>query len=107
LIDYINRLRRGGMDMHSAIVKGGKDRLRPILMTSLTTILGLLPMVIPLFLPFIFGPLEGRERVWAPVGLIVISGMITSTVLTLVIMPTIYSLIDDLGRFVKRLFAIK
>ena len=105
LIDYINRLRRGGMDMHSAIVKGGKDRLRPILMTTLTTILGLLPMVIPLFLPFIFGPLEGRERVWAPVGLIVISGMITSTVLTLVIMPTIYSLIDDFGLWMKKVFA--
>jgi hydrophobic/amphiphilic exporter-1 (mainly G- bacteria), HAE1 family len=105
LIDYINRLRRGGMDRHGAIVKGGRDRLRPILMTSFTTILGLLPMVLPLFLPLLYGPLEGRERIWAPVGLVVISGLITSTILTLVIIPTIYSLIDDVGRWMKKVFA--
>ncbi|KHE91910.1 MAG: acriflavin resistance protein [Candidatus Scalindua brodae] len=68
LIDYVNRLRRGGMGKHDAIVKGGKDRMRPILMTSFTTILGLLPMVLPLFLPFLFGPFEGRGSIWAPVG---------------------------------------
>ncbi len=104
LIDYINRLRRGGMDRYSAIIKGGKDRLRPILMTSFTTIVGLLPMILPLFIPVVYGALEGRARVWAPVGLIVVSGMITSTVLTLVIMPTIYSLIDDLGNWIKKRF---
>ena len=104
LIDYINRLRRGGMDRHNAIVKGGRDRLRPILMTSFTTILGLLPMVLPLFLPLLYGPVEGREMIWAPVGLVVISGLITSTILTLVIMPTIYSLIDDVGRWMKEVF---
>lgn len=65
LIDYVNRLRREGMDKHSAIVKGGRDRLRPILITSFTTILGLLPMVLPLFLPLLYGPLEGRGRIWA------------------------------------------
>ena len=106
LIDYINRLRRDGMDRNRAIIKGGKDRLRPILMTSFTTILGLLPMVLPLFIPVLFGPLEGRERIWAPVGLIVISGLITSTISTLVIIPTIYSLLDDLARWTKKIFAI-
>ncbi len=106
LIDYVNRLRRGGMDRNSAIIKGGMDRLRPILMTSFTTILGLLPMVLPLFVPIIFGPLESRDRIWAPVGLIVISGLITSTILTLVIMPVIYSLMDDLGGWVKKIFAM-
>ncbi|MCR4344279.1 MAG: efflux RND transporter permease subunit [Candidatus Scalindua sp.] len=105
LIDYVNRLRRGGMEKHDAIVKGGKDRMRPILMTSFTTILGLLPMVLPLFLPFLFGPFEGRGSIWAPVGLVVISGLITSTILTLVIMPTIYSLIDDFGMWMKKVFA--
>ncbi len=94
------------MDKNSAIIKGGMDRLRPILMTSFTTILGLSPMILPLFIPILFGPLEGRERVWAPVGLIVTSGLITSTILTLVIMPTIYSLLDDLGRWIKKIFAI-
>ncbi len=106
LIDYINRLRRNGMEKYDAIVKGGRDRLRPILMTSFTTIFGLLPMTLPLLIPVLFGPLEGREKIWAPVGLVVISGLITSTILTLVIMPTIYSLIDDIGRWIKRLFAI-
>ncbi|MHC4138880.1 MAG: efflux RND transporter permease subunit [Planctomycetota bacterium] len=104
LIDYINRLRRGGMEKRDAIIKGGKDRMRPILMTSFTTILGLLPMVLPLFLPFLFGPFEGRGSIWAPVGLVVISGLITSTILTLVIMPTIYSLIDDCGMWMKSVF---
>ena len=74
-------------------------------MTSCTTILGLMPMVVPLFLPLLFGPLEGSERIWAPVGLVVISGLITSALLTLVIMPTIYSLIDDVGRWIKKVFA--
>ncbi|MBT6225847.1 MAG: efflux RND transporter permease subunit [Candidatus Scalindua sp.] len=105
LIDYVNRLRRGGMERHSAIVNGGRDRMRPVLMTSFTTILGLLPMVLPLLLPFLFGPFEGRGSIWAPVGLVVISGLITSTILTLVIMPTIYSLIDDFGLWMKKVFA--
>ena len=105
LIDYVNRLRRDGMERHDAIVKGGKDRMRPILMTTFTTILGLLPMVLPLFLPFLFGPFEGRGSIWAPVGLVVISGLITSTILTLIIMPTIYSLIDDFGMWIKKVFA--
>jgi HAE1 family hydrophobic/amphiphilic exporter-1 len=94
------------MDKYDAIVKGGRDRLRPILMTSFTTIFGLLPMTLPLLIPVLFGPLEGREKIWAPVGLVVISGLFTSTILTLIIMPTIYSLIDDLGRWMKKLFAI-
>jgi HAE1 family hydrophobic/amphiphilic exporter-1 len=106
LIDYVNRLRRSGMDRNTAIIKGGRDRLRPILMTSFTTILGLLPMTLPLLIPVLYGPFEGREKIWAPVGLVVISGLITSTILTLVIMPTIYSLLDDLAKWVKKLFAI-
>lgn len=106
LIDYINRLRRSGMVKYDAIIKGGRDRLRPILMTSFTTIFGLLPMTLPLLIPVLFGPFEGREKIWAPVGLVVISGLITSTILTLIIMPTIYSLIDDTGRWIKKLFNI-
>lgn len=107
LIDSVNRLRRGGMDRYTAILKGGRDRLRPILMTSFTTILGLLPMVLPIFIPTLFGPFEGRDKIWAPVGLVVVSGLITSTFLTLVLMPTIYSLIDDAGIRVKKLITIE
>jgi len=134
LIDYINRLRRSGMDKSEAIIKGGRDRLRPVLMTALTTILGLLPMVLPLLLPAItrvaddclpsflnnayhsllalgerylpsmFKPLEGRERTWAPMSLAVVAGLTTSTFLTLVILPTIYSLVDDFSSWLKRVF---
>ncbi|GJQ58819.1 MAG: efflux RND transporter permease subunit [Candidatus Scalindua sp. AMX11] len=107
LIDSINRLRRSGMDRYSAIVKGGRDRLRPILMTSFTTILGLLPMILPIFVPTLFGPFEGRDKIWAPVGLVVVSGLISATFLTLVIMPTIYSLIDDAGMWIKKLITIE
>jgi HAE1 family hydrophobic/amphiphilic exporter-1 len=107
LVDYINRLRNSGMDKISAIVKGGSDRLRPILMTALTTILGLLPMVLPLLLskllPSLFGPLEGGVVYWAPMGLLMLTGLASSTLLTLVILPTVYSLMDSLGSSAKRL----
>ncbi|HHT9124471.1 MAG TPA: efflux RND transporter permease subunit [Candidatus Brocadiia bacterium] len=109
LIDYINRLRSAGMDTSSAIIKGGCDRLQPILMTALTTILGISPMVIPLLLPGLFGPLEGREGMWAPMGLLMLAGLTTSTFLTLIILPTVYSLMDSLSNLVKRLsdYALK
>ena len=96
LVDHINQLRRKGLTRREAIVKGGMDRIRPILMTAATTNLGLLPMVIPLFFPSIFGPIEGRAGMWAPVGLAVFGGLTTSTLLTLVILPVLYSLMDDL-----------
>ena len=109
LIDYINRLRGAGMDINSAIIKGGRDRLQPILMTALTTILGLLPMVMPLLLPVLFGPLEGGQGMWAPMGLLMLAGLTTSTFLTLIILPTVYSLIDSFSNLVKRLsdYALK
>lgn len=107
LIDYINRLRNSGMGREEAVLKGVQDRFRPILMTSLTTILGLLPMVLPMIMPQFFGQLEGRERMWAPVGLVVISGMTTSTLLTLVILPTFYSIIDDIAQYCKKVIYLR
>ncbi|MCD4750561.1 MAG: efflux RND transporter permease subunit [Thermoanaerobaculales bacterium] len=102
LVDRINRMRREGMPREEAIVLGGRHRLRPILMTAMTTILGLSPMVAPFFLPQVFGAVEGRAAFWAPVGLVILSGLLTSTFLTLMVIPMIYSLIDDLGVFTKR-----
>ena len=99
LIAHINHLRWQGMPREQAIVEGGTHRLRPILMTALTTILGLFPMVAPLVLPGLLGTVEGRAGNWAPVGLVILAGLTTSTFLTLVIIPTIYSLIDDCTRF--------
>ncbi len=104
LVDHINQLRRAGLSRKDAIVKGGMDRIRPILMTAATTNLGLLPMVMPMFFPSIFGPIEGRAGMWAPVGLAVFGGLTTSTFLTLIILPTIYSIVDDLKTGIVTVF---
>jgi HAE1 family hydrophobic/amphiphilic exporter-1 len=85
LIDLINQLRTSGMEKHAAIMEAGKVRLRPILMTTTTTILGLVPMAI--------GVGEGAE-VRTPMAITVIGGLLTSTLLTLVVIPVVYSLLD-------------
>ncbi len=85
LVDLINQLREEGQEKTAAIIEAGKSRLRPILMTTLTTTLGLLPMALG------FG--EGAE-VRAPMAVTVIGGLIVSTFLTLLVIPVVYSLID-------------
>ena len=102
LVDHINHLRAQGVPRNEAIVLGGRHRLRPILMTALTTILGLLPMVAPLLFPGWLGQPEGRAAQWAPIGLVIMGGLATSTALTLVVIPTFYSLVDDLSEFFGR-----
>jgi HAE1 family hydrophobic/amphiphilic exporter-1 len=101
LVDHINRYRQQGLHRREAIVRGGQDRLRPILMTAITTVLGLAPLVVPM----IYGTAEGTARLWGPMGLVVISGLMASTILTLILLPTVYSLMDDLGQYIKRLSA--
>jgi len=81
LVDYINQLRGKGHDIREAIVEGGKTRLRPILMTALTTILALTPLALGLG--------SGGEA-WAPMARSVIGGLIASTFLTLLVIPVIY-----------------
>ncbi len=103
LIDHINLLRQTGLTRTEAIIKGGQHRLRPILITAVTTILGLLPMVAPFLFPQWFGAVEGRAASWAPIGLVIVGGLTTSTFLTLMIIPTLYSLIDDISSFFRRL----
>ena len=102
LIDHVNQLRKQGLGRTEAILAGGRNRLRPIVMTAVTTILGLAPMVAPFFLPQFFGQIEGRAAMWSPIGLVILGGLTTSTFLTLMIIPTIYSLVDDVGRFARR-----
>jgi len=85
LVDLINQLRESGMEKTAAIREAGRARLRPILMTTLTTALGLLPMAIG------FG--EGAE-VRTPMAITVIGGLLVSTLLTLVVIPVVYSLLD-------------
>ena len=86
LIDYINLLRKRGVPLREAIIKGGKTRLKPILMTSLTTIFGLLPMSLGIGL--------GSE-IRAPMGRAVIGGLATSTLVTLVLIPVLYWIVES------------
>lgn len=102
LINHIIILRQQGLPRDAAILRGGMDRLRPILMTAATSLFGILPLTLPTLFPEQFGALEGRARMWAPVSLAVLGGLTTSTFLTLIILPTVYSLMDDLSNFVVR-----
>ena len=87
LVDYINTLRARNVEKLEAIVTAGTVRLRPILMTTATTVLGLLPLAM--------GIGDGSE-LRAPMAIAVISGLITSTALTLLVIPTMYSLLDGI-----------
>ena len=88
LVDYTNTLRTRGMSLLDAIVKAGCVRLRPIVMTTATTVLGLLPMALGLG--------EGAE-IRTPMAVAVICGLLTSTFLTLLIIPTLYYLFGLVG----------
>ena len=85
LLDLINQLRAKGMAKIEAILEGGRSRLRPILMTALTTILGLLPLAM--------GIGEGAE-VRSPMAITVIGGLTVSTILTLIVIPVVYAVVD-------------
>ena len=86
LVDRVNQLRRGdGMIKMEALILGTQERLRPILMTTLTTVLGLLPMAL--------GCGEAAE-LRTPMAVTVIGGLMVSTLLTLVIIPVVYSVLD-------------
>lgn len=94
LIDYINKLRKKGMERKEAIILGGKTRLRPILMTMFTTVLALVPMAL--------GVGEGSE-LRAPMAITIIGGLTSSTFLSLIIVPIFYTFLDDLSqKIIKR-----
>ena len=93
LIDYVNQLRRGGMERNEAILRGASIRLRPIFITAFTTILALVPMAID--------RAEGAEM-RSPMAISVIGGLLVATVLTLVIVPVVYSVLDDISRRISR-----
>lgn len=85
LVDYMNLLVERGSSLTDAVIAGGKSRLRPVLMTSLTTILGMLPMAL--------GIGEGSET-WQPMGIAVVGGLLVSTMMTLFIVPALYSVLE-------------
>jgi HAE1 family hydrophobic/amphiphilic exporter-1 len=88
LVDYINLMRDRGYELHDAIAMSGESRLRPVLMTALTAILGMVPMAL--------STAEGSEM-WVPLGIVVIGGLIFATVVTLVIVPVLYAVISRHG----------
>ena len=88
LIDYISLNRERGMSIRRAVVDGGRSRLRPVVMTTLTTILGMVPMAV--------GTGQGSEM-WRPMGVAVIGGLTFSTILTLLFVPTLYCLFAYVG----------
>jgi len=93
LIDYINQLReKHGMELKEAIIEGGRTRLRPVLMTAVTTILSMIPLALGL---------GAGSEVWAPMARAVIGGLTVSTFLTLLIVPTLYLIFET--RALKRL----
>jgi HAE1 family hydrophobic/amphiphilic exporter-1 len=97
-VDYLKRLRERGMERDEAIAEAGRVRLRPILMTAFTTILAMLPMAIGLG--------EGAELI-APLATVVIGGLLASTLITLVLVPVVYSIFDDWGQKITARFSDK
>ncbi|MEO0304408.1 MAG: efflux RND transporter permease subunit, partial [candidate division WOR-3 bacterium] len=85
LVSYMNQLRENGMNLCDAVALAGKRRLRPVLMTTLTTIFGLLPLAL--------STKEGAEM-WRSLGIVVIGGLSFSTIVTLILVPVIYSIVE-------------
>jgi len=98
LVDFTKVLRARGMDRRSALITAGRTRLRPIMMTTLAMIFGMLPLSLALG--------QGAEM-RAPMARAVIGGLITSTLLTLIMVPVMYTVLDDLGAWARRKWAGK
>jgi HAE1 family hydrophobic/amphiphilic exporter-1 len=88
LVDYIILCRERGQAIINAVVTSGRSRLRPVLMTTMTTILGMVPMAI--------GGGQGAEM-WSPMGIAVIGGLLVSTILTLILVPVLYCMFAGTG----------
>lgn len=93
LVDFANQARRAGMERGAALLEAAHVRLRPILMTTLAMVFGMVPLA--------FGMAEGSEQ-RAPMGQAVIGGIITSSILTLVVVPVIYTYLDDFAVWARR-----
>jgi len=94
LVDYTNTLRERGLPAREAVLEAGPTRMRPVLMTAVSTIFGMLPVAL--------GVGDGSE--WrSPMGLISIGGLSTSTLLTLLVVPVAYTLVDDALGWLRRL----
>jgi multidrug efflux pump subunit AcrB len=114
LIDYTDLLRkRDGLDRIAAVMTAGKTRFRPVILTAVTTVLGLVPLAIGFNVDFfgLFTALNpdiywGGEQAawWAPMAIAVIAGLSFATVLTLIVVPVVYTVVDDMALFFQRHF---
>ena len=98
LVDYINLMRERGIELNEAIALSGQSRLRPIMMTAFTTILGMIPMAT--------SRAEGSEM-WTTLGIVVIGGLTISTIVTLIVVPVLYGGFQSLGRVLRKLLHIE
>lgn len=107
LLDYVEQLRSSGRSRTDAVIEAGITRFRPVMLTAVTTILGLVPMAIGLSIDFttgnVFMGTQSGEW-WGPMAVAVVFGLAFATLLTLVIVPTLYTTIDDLTGGVRSLF---
>jgi HAE1 family hydrophobic/amphiphilic exporter-1 len=94
LVDFINLMRDRGNELYRAIEMSGRSRLRPVLMTTMTTILGMLPLAL--------SSGSGSE-LWSPMGISVIGGLIFSTLITLILVPVVYAIFAKRGERAKKL----
>lgn len=105
LLDYVEKLREQGRDRHAALVEAGITRFRPVMLTAITTILGLIPMATGLGIDFaqlaVFTGTQSGEW-WGPMAVAVVFGLVFATVLTLIVIPTLYTLFDDFFRWRRR-----
>ncbi|MEW5765754.1 MAG: efflux RND transporter permease subunit, partial [Acidobacteriota bacterium] len=96
LVDYAKVLRRSGVERREAVIRAGRTRLRPILMTTLAMIFGMVPLALAIG--------QGAEM-RAPMARAVIGGLVTSTLLTLLVVPVVYTVFDDLAEWIRRRWA--
>ncbi|MBF0378827.1 MAG: efflux RND transporter permease subunit [Desulfamplus sp.] len=105
LIDYINKLRERGFELKEAVVSAGATRLRPVMLTAITTILGLIPMVTGIsydFHTWSISWVSESSQWWRSMAVVVIFGLMVATFLTLVVVPTIYYLLERMGELRKK-----
>ncbi|MBT5479376.1 MAG: efflux RND transporter permease subunit, partial [Verrucomicrobia bacterium] len=93
LVEFANQLKEQGMNAHQAMVQSGAVRLRPILMTAVSTISGILPIAIG------FGAGAESRR---PMGIVIVGGMLTSTFLTLFVVPLVYTVFSDVAAKIRK-----
>lgn len=96
LIDHINHLRTEGLSRRDAVIQGGKDRMRPILMTAATTVLGLIPLCIGTT------QIGGEGPPYFPMARAIVGGLTFSTIVTLLVLPSIYVILDDISIWSRR-----